>query len=158
MLWYFFLSIRFIFISYYYSVNFNLCKFVFLASFHYDVIPSYEFFLFKCSCAIFIILSFNSHVVFTNRQRLRISKSMTEKFRFDCKIKIRLLHNFVPLCNSRPWHRHSSPYPCYATGNVLDLPLWDFFCVCIHDIDQRDCSDNFNRKIFPVGNVVLSVH
>jgi hypothetical protein len=53
-----------------------------------------------------------------NKQHLRISKSVMEEFRFDCRIKIRILNNSLPLCNSRPWHRHSSPYSmpyCYPT-------------------------------------------
>jgi hypothetical protein len=39
------------------------------------------------------------------------------KFWFYCRIKIRLLQNFAPLCNSCPWRRHSSPYACYATAS-----------------------------------------
>jgi hypothetical protein len=82
-------------------------------------------FLSKCSCAIFIISSLNSHVVCTNREHLRISKSIMEKFWFYCRIKKRLLHNFAPLCNSRPWHRayrrHRSPFPCYATEREMLL-------------------------------------
>jgi hypothetical protein len=70
-----------------------------------------KFFIYKCSCAIFIISSLNSHVVCTNRQHLRISISIMKKFWFDSRIKIRI--DFCTIL--RPWRRHSLPYPCYAT-------------------------------------------
>jgi hypothetical protein len=54
-------------------------------------------FLFKCP--IFIISSLNSHVVCTNGQYLRVTKSIMEKCRLNCRIKIRLFHDFTPLRN-----------------------------------------------------------
>jgi hypothetical protein len=102
LLFFFFLSTQFIFISYYYSVNFNLWTFAFyLFMTLWLHIPSYEFFYLN-AFVLFIISSLISLVVCTNRQHLRASKSITVKSRFDCRIKIRLLHNFALLCNRVP--------------------------------------------------------
>jgi hypothetical protein len=85
-------------------------------------------FLFKCLCAIFIISSLNTHVVRTNRQHLDVSKSTMKTFRFDCRKTCGLSHNLAPLCNSRPWRRHSSPYPCYATVPINGTQVRPYRC------------------------------
>jgi hypothetical protein len=70
-----------------------------------------------------IKFKFNIYLIFKNlnRKLLCISKSIMEKRRFNCRIKIRLLHNFVPLYDFHPWSKHSLPYPCYATDHVLNI-------------------------------------